>query len=255
MQRIVLIFIALLLVISSAAGIISEISKVYLQGKPLVIGNDTAVIGGKIQTGVSVVVPPGYAAEGVIDNAVMATVRITAINEAGVPNSAGSGVSINPEGLIVTSAHVVDKAVSVNVTFFNGLSFPAGISEIDSDRDIAVLSLGVQRDNLPAISLGDSQNVSPEDKITILGYPLGDFSVTPGIISRTHVPSGKYGGSTIQLDAIVLKGNSGGPVIDYNGNVIGIIVGSYYTEDPENRVQSGVAIPVDEAKLLLENMN
>jgi len=251
MKRIVLVIIALALAVSSAAGLASEISKVYYQGKPLIIYKDIVIINGKLQTGVPLTISTDRAEEGAINNTAKATVRITAFTEAGRTNTAGSGVNISPEGLIITSAHVIVDAISVSVTFFNGRSFPAVITAIDHQMDIAVLSLGVPRDNLPAISLGNSHDVRVGDEITIFGYPLGDFSVTPGTISRTNVPRGQYSVPSIHLDAIVLKGNSGGPVIDYYGNVIGIIVGSYYTEDEEQRVSSGVAIPIDEAKRLL----
>ena len=252
MKNFFLVLFALVLVLSSAAGVANELTKVFKYGKPLIIGKDTVIIDGKIQTVDPAVSGADPLEDAAINNAARATVRVTANTGAGKLNNTGSGVNISPDGVIITCAHVIDEAVSVRVTFFNGRSFPAEVKATDKEKDLAVLILNRSRENLPVIALGDSWEVWAGDGITILGYPFGDFTITPGTIERLGFPSqGKYNAPTLHIRATVLKGNSGGPVIDHNGDVVGIIAGSYETEDDSQTSRFGVAIAINEVKPLI----
>ena len=254
MKKFFLILIALILILSSAAGIANEITKVYVYGKPFIINKDTAIIDGRIQSGVSTMpIPAGMEVE-TVSSAAAATVRVTAFAGAGRANTGGSGFNLSPEGLIITCAHVVDEAKSVRVTFRSGASFPVTVKAIDSQKDVAILSLDVPRDDLPAVALGDSLDVRVGDEIVILGYPLGDFLVTAGTIERLSPPAqGDYLAPTLHISAAVMQGNSGGPVLARDGKVVGIITGSYTRQTDSQTHRFGVAVPINEATRLLNN--
>ena len=253
MKKVFLVIIALILVLSSAVGLANELTKVYVFGKPLIISKDAAIIDGKLQTGGAAALIPESWEAGVVNDAVAATVRVTAYNGAGRSNTGGSGFNLSPEGLIITCAHVVDEAKSLRVAFHSGVSFPATVLALDSQKDLAVLSLELPRDNLPTVALGDALDLRVGDELVILGYPLGDYVVTPGVLSRLSPPAlGDYRAPTLHLKAAVMKGNSGGPVINRAGAVVGVVSGSYNLQTDDQTIHYGVAVPINEAYRLLE---
>ncbi|TPW33166.1 Do family serine endopeptidase [Martelella alba] len=137
-------------------------------------------------------------------------------------SSLGSGFIIDPSGIIVTNNHVIDGATSIEVTLADGTSMPATLLGVDKETDLAVLKVEPEK-RLKAVSFGDSRKVRIGQWVLAIGNPFGlGGSVTLGIVSaRGRTLDGPYD-NFIQTDAAINKGNSGGPLFDMDGNVIGI---------------------------------
>ncbi|WP_176085814.1 Do family serine endopeptidase [Martelella sp. HB161492] len=137
-------------------------------------------------------------------------------------SSLGSGFIIDPSGIIVTNNHVIDGADSIEVTLADGTSMPATLLGVDKETDLAVLKVAPE-EPLKAVSFGDSRKVRIGQWVLAIGNPFGlGGSVTLGIVSaRGRTLDGPYD-NFIQTDAAINKGNSGGPLFDMDGNVIGI---------------------------------
>jgi 2-alkenal reductase len=139
------------------------------------------------------------------------------------PRASGSGVIISQDGYIVTNDHVVEGAESLAVTFADGSRHAATLVGTDPLVDIAIIRI---TDAVPAVALlGDSDALQPGETVIAIGSPLGDFknSVTAGVVSalnRTVPGSGQEG--LIQTDAAINHGNSGGPLVNLRGEVVGI---------------------------------
>ena len=134
----------------------------------------------------------------------------------------GSGFVISEDGFIVTNNHVIDKADEVIIEFFNGGELEAEIVGVDPKTDIALLK--VESDEpLPFVEFGDSDVARVGDWVMAIGNPLGQgFSVSAGIVSaRNRALRGSYD-DFIQTDAAINRGNSGGPLFNMDGDVIGV---------------------------------
>lgn len=142
--------------------------------------------------------------------------------------SLGSGFVFDPAGYILTNNHVVDGASSVTVTFPDGTVYPAIIAGRDVDADLAVLKINAGHD-VPAVSFGDSSKMRVGDWVLAVGNPFGMPSTnTAGIVSALHRQIGdtKFD-DFIQTDAAINKGNSGGPLFNMQGQVIGVNAAIY----------------------------
>ncbi len=171
--------------------------------------------------------------------------------------SVGSGFIVDKKGYIITNQHVIANAASVNVTLFGAgnVVCPAEIVLQDQDQDLAILKISLNRE-LPAAKLGDSEMIEVGDIVLAIGSPFGlEQTVTMGIISddrRDLTIDGKLYKDLIQADAAINKGNSGGPLINIHGEVIGINTAIYAPTGIFTGV--GFAIPINKAKLLLEQV-
>ncbi len=137
-------------------------------------------------------------------------------------NALGSGFIISPDGYIVTNNHVIDSADQISVELFGGGNLDAELVGRDPRTDIALLK--VTRDEpLPFVQFGDSDKARVGDWVLAIGNPLGQgFSVSAGIVSaRNRTLQGSYD-DFIQTDAAINRGNSGGPLFDMEGGVIGV---------------------------------
>lgn len=159
----------------------------------------------------------------------------------------GSGFIIKADGLVLTNAHVVDGASNVTVTLKDGREFTGKVLGKDELTDVAVVK--IQATNLPIAPLGNSEQIKPGEWAIAIGNPLGlDNTVTAGIISGTGRSSGVVGApdkrvSFIQTDAAINPGNSGGPLLNQQGQVIGMntaIIGGAQG--------LGFAIPINQAQ-------
>ncbi|MCM0594414.1 MAG: HhoA/HhoB/HtrA family serine endopeptidase [Gloeotrichia echinulata DVL01] len=162
----------------------------------------------------------------------------------------GSGFIIDKGGLILTNAHVVDEADKVTVRLKDGRTFEGKVQGIDEVTDLAVVKINAGN-NLPVASLGSSNNVQVGDWAIAVGNPLGfDNTVTLGIVSTLKRSSAQVGITDkrlefIQTDAAINPGNSGGPLLNGQGEVIGI-----NTAIRADAMGIGFAIPIDKAKAI-----
>ncbi|MBN1210133.1 MAG: Do family serine endopeptidase [Myxococcaceae bacterium] len=141
-----------------------------------------------------------------------------------VRQGAGSGVLVNPKGLVLTNNHVVADAVSITVRLDDGRSFPAEVVGRDPLTDVALLKIKSKVENLPSVALGDSDALRVGDWVLAIGNPFGlASSVSLGILSAKarDIQSGPYD-DFLQTDAAINPGNSGGPLFNMKGEVIGI---------------------------------
>lgn len=143
-----------------------------------------------------------------------------------VEHGIGSGVIISPNGYIVTNNHVVEGATNIAVTLSNRDYYSGKVVGTDPLTDLAVVKINAT--NLPTLAWGDSSQIKVGESVLAVGNPFGlfTFSVTHGIVSGVGRPSlsenRRVLGDMIQTDAAINPGNSGGPLVDSEGNVIGI---------------------------------
>ncbi|MEI6092361.1 MAG: Do family serine endopeptidase [bacterium] len=168
----------------------------------------------------------------------------------------GSGVLINKEGYIITNNHVVNAADKISVKLFDGKEYDAKVIGTDKETDIAVIKINAKKD-LPFAYLGDSSKVEVGEWVIAIGNPIGQSNtVTAGIVSAKGrlVPEVNSYNDFIQTDAAINPGNSGGPLINIDGEVIGINTaitrGSGFV--PIEGI--GFAIPVNNIKSNLEKL-
>jgi len=140
--------------------------------------------------------------------------------------SSGSGVIISSEGYIVTNNHVVESASDLSVILSDGTQLPAEVISTDIYADLAVLKADGE---MPAVAtIGNSDNLRSGETVIAIGSPLGEFrnTVTVGVISATgralDTGNGYFMEDLLQTDAAINHGNSGGPLVNLNGEVIGI---------------------------------
>lgn len=135
----------------------------------------------------------------------------------------GSGFFISEDGFIVTNAHVVKNGVNIIVELNDSQSFEAEVVGVDPKTDIAVLKIDAGGRKLPALPFGDSDSIRVGDHVLAIGNPMGlDFSVSAGIVSgRNRTLTGGYD-DFIQTDAAINSGNSGGPLLNMSGEVVGV---------------------------------
>jgi len=136
--------------------------------------------------------------------------------------SLGSGFVISSDGYIVTNYHVVENATDITVTFTDGLKLEAALIATDKETDLALLKVEPEI-SLSALSFGDSDNAKVGNWVMAIGNPYGlGGTVTAGIVSaRGRMLGGRYD-NFIQTDASINRGNSGGPLFDLDGKVIGV---------------------------------
>ncbi|HSY28628.1 MAG TPA: Do family serine endopeptidase [Burkholderiaceae bacterium] len=167
--------------------------------------------------------------------------------------SLGSGVLVSPQGFIVTNNHVVEAADEIEVALADGRKTVAKVVGIDPDTDLAVVKVDLQ--NLPAITLGHSEQARVGDVVLAIGNPFGvGQTVTMGIVSalgRNHLGINTFE-SFIQTDAAINPGNSGGALIDTNGNLLGINTAIYSRSGGSLGI--GFAIPVATVKTVMESI-
>ncbi|AFZ02989.1 HhoA/HhoB/HtrA family serine endopeptidase [Calothrix sp. PCC 6303] len=173
-----------------------------------------------------------------------------------VEQGTGSGFIIKADGSsgeILTNAHVVDGADTVRVTLKDGRSFQGKVMGKDALTDVAVIK--IQANNLPAMSLGNSDRLEPGEWAIAIGNPLGlDNTVTTGIISATGRSSNQIGApdkrvNYIQTDAAINPGNSGGPLLNASGEVIGM-----NTAIIQGAQGIGFAIPINTAQRIASQL-
>lgn len=171
-----------------------------------------------------------------------ATVTLRCLEEG--DTRSGSGFIVDPVGILVTNHHVVHGCDRVQAELANGDVYEViGVFALDPQKDLAILRIGGF--NLPAVELGDSDVVRPGDRIIVIGNPLGilEGSVTEGVVSGIRDFDGLH---VFQMDAAASPGNSGGPVADSAGRVVGVTTWKLTAGESLN-----FAVPINYARGLL----
>jgi putative serine protease PepD len=182
------------------------------------------------------------------------------ITAKGVSSSGtGTGFVIDTGGNIVTAAHVVDQASSVTVTLEDGTTRSATVVSKDGATDVALLKIDASGMTLHPLKLGSSSSLGVGDEVAAIGDPFGyQRSISTGIVSgvdRTvHAPNGFTVGHAIQTDAAVNPGNSGGPLLNASGQVIGIVDQIATNGGADQSSGVGFAVPIDLVKAELSKL-
>ena len=162
--------------------------------------------------------------------------------------SCGTGCIIDKRGIILTSAHVVDTGENVVVTMSNGQDYEARVlKRFGENKDIALLKINVSTE-LKTVKLGNSEKIKVGQKVLAIGNPFGfNGTLTQGIISRID-----YNKNRIQTDAAINPGSSGGPLLNKDGEIIGINQAIYNPDNNISNIGIGFAIPINLIKEYLK---
>jgi len=174
----------------------------------------------------------------------------------------GSGYIISSDGYIVTNDHVAGNATKITITLTDGRSFDAKIIGSDNASDICLLK--IDGDDLPFVTLGNSDDIIIGEWVIALGNPFGLFelndkpTVTVGVISATGMNldaiNNRYYLNMIQTDASINGGNSGGPLVNSLGEVIGMNTLIFTSGNSSGSIGLGFAIPVNKIKRIIEEL-
>ncbi len=169
----------------------------------------------------------------------------------------GSGSIIDTKGHILTNHHVVANAQKLEVTLADGSKWPAKLVGSDPDSDLAVIKIDAPKEKLKTVPMGDSKNLKIGQKVLAIGNPFGlQRTLTTGIVSsvgRTiRSDSGTLIEDVIQTDAAINPGNSGGPLLNSDGEIIGI--NSAILSPSGGNVGIGFAVPVNTAKRVVPEL-
>ena len=196
-----------------------------------------------------------------VDSTVGITISGTTQNFFGQPTqfaASGSGFIISEDGYILTNHHVIEGADSVTVSLHDGTQYEATIIGSDESNDVALLK--VDATGLQPVSIGDSDQVVVGEQVIAIGNPLGEltFSMTAGYISALDRAINTDGTpiNMLQTDAAINSGNSGGPLFDMNGNVIGITTAKYSGSTSSGTSIEGIgfAIPINDAMTIVNDL-
>ncbi|NLY28752.1 MAG: DegQ family serine endoprotease [Alcaligenaceae bacterium] len=167
-----------------------------------------------------------------------------------VPRGVGSGFIISEDGYIITNNHVIAQAHGIYVTLTSGKEYKADVVGTDARTDIAVLKIDAK--GLPVLPIGSSNELKKGQWVLAIGSPFGlESTVTAGIVSAINRDTGDYL-PFIQTDVAVNPGNSGGPLIDLNGRVVG--VNSQIVSQSGGFMGISLAIPIDEAMRVVSQL-
>ena len=171
--------------------------------------------------------------------------------------SAGSGFILTTDGYIVTNYHVVENAETVKVSLYNGDEYEARYVGGDEEYDIAVIK--IEGTDLPAVTLGDSSALNVGDHVLAIGNPLGEltFSMSGGMVSSVNRAINVDGTpfNMIQTDASINSGNSGGPLFNQYGEVVGIVSAKYSSSAGGASVEGlGFAIPMNDVVAMIQDI-
>ena len=176
----------------------------------------------------------------------------------------GSGFIYDSDGYIITNAHVVENSVEIMVTLANGTQHKVEVVGIDEKTDLAIIKI-IDRGQYPAAELGNSDDIILGEWVIALGNPFGLFSeskmpiATAGIISSLHMDfgfqqSGRIYQDMIQTDASINSGNSGGPLVNADGQVVGINTFIFSGANSTGSIGIGFALPINRAIGIIDEL-
>jgi len=170
-----------------------------------------------------------------------------------IEGSVGTGVVILDKGVILTNIHVVAGAKRIGLVFADGMEADAVVTGTRPEDDLAVLQASAIPDDLQAATLQSTSGLSPGDFVTAVGFPFGiGPSVSSGVVSGLRREHRSPGGkrlltNLIQFDAAVNPGNSGGPLLNASGEVVGIVTGILNPTEQRVFIGIGFAVPIENA--------
>ena len=177
---------------------------------------------------------------------ILATTNVNVFGQVSSSAASGTGFVISDDGYIITNCHVIEGSDSIEVSMYDGSTYSATVVGEDSTNDIALLK--IEASNLQPVSIGDSDQLQVGEMVVAIGNPLGEltYSQTVGYISALDRTINTDGTpiNMLQTDAAINPGNSGGPLLDMDGNVIGITTAKYASDEIEGL---GFAIPINDA--------
>ncbi|MGI9216420.1 MAG: S1C family serine protease [Hydrogenophaga sp.] len=186
-----------------------------------------------------------------------AVVRVEALarNKRGemVEQGVGTGVVITDKGTILTNLHVVQSAQAVRLVFADGSTSDAQLAGVQPEHDLAVLQALTIPDDFHAATLRSTHDLKPGDEVVAVGFPFGiGPSTSAGVVSGLgrsfRAPEGEQDiGNLIQFDAAANPGNSGGPLVTMDGEVVGIVTGILNPTSHRTFVGIGFAVPIESA--------
>ena len=207
--------------------------------------------------------PPGAIYQQNVDAVVLISARVTTssgmFGQTTTGVSTGSGFVLTEDGYVVTNHHVVDKASGVTVTMHDGTEYEAEVVGSDSTNDVAVLKI-TEDVQLQAVSIGSSDALNVGDQVVAIGNPLGDLTstLTVGYVSAKgrNVTTDNTTINMIQTDAAINSGNSGGPLFNSQGEVVGITTAKYSGSSSSGASIEGIgfAIPIDDVMPLVDDL-
>jgi len=183
---------------------------------------------------------------GVVEITVTTSAAASPFGGSGTAKAQGSGWVYNSSGNIVTNEHVVDGASSISVRFWNGKTYSASVVGTDKSTDLAVIKVDAPSSELHPLSVGNSADLQVGNGVVAIGSPFGlEETVTSGIVSALHraieAPNNFTINDSVQTDAAINHGNSGGPLLNSQGQVVG--VNAQIRSDSGGNEGVGFAIP------------
>jgi putative serine protease PepD len=224
-------------------------------------GSKTVVREVTVSGGTPTAAASGASASSVYQSAYRGVVEITVSTNSsplgGQAQAQGSGFVYDGAGHIVTNEHVVEGANSVSVRFWNGATYKASVVGTDPSTDVAVIKVNAPSSILHPIALGNSSALKVGQTVVAIGSPYGlEETVTQGIVSALHremtAPNGFTIADSIQTDAAINHGNSGGPLLDLSGRVIGI--NAQIKSDTNENTGIGFAVPSNTVKSIVSQL-
>jgi S1-C subfamily serine protease len=199
----------------------------------------------------------GLSAATIYERVNRGVVEIATTSFAGGQAAQGSGFVYDEQGHVVTNQHVVAGANDINVRFAGGATYPAELVGTDRSTDLAVIKVDAPASVFEALRLGDSSAVRVGDPVVALGSPFGlEGTITSGIVSALHrqmtAPNRFTINDSIQTDAAINHGNSGGPLLDSSGRVIG--VNAQIESDGGGSDGVGFAIPSNTVRSIVSQL-
>lgn len=165
----------------------------------------------------------------------------------------GTGVVIDERGLVLTSLHVVAGAGRLGIRFADGFETEAGVASRDPANDLAVLQVDVMPEGVPPAAMVSTDGLSLGDEVVVVGHPFGigpsvSYGVISGLNRQYSTPDGEFGfDNLIQFDAAANPGNSGGPLVNRDGEVLGVVSSIYNPTEQRVFIGIGFAVPIETA--------
>ncbi|MCG9967292.1 serine protease [Pelotomaculum terephthalicicum JT] len=170
-----------------------------------------------------------------------------------VEQKTGTGFNIDPSGVIITNHHVIEDTLNMTITFPDGKVYKAARWSSKPESDLAVIVL--EAEGLPAVPVGTTTPPAPGDKIKLVGNPLALNSIMVEGNVGQYLRVKDMQGKIFSIDAPIYPGNSGSPVFNMNGQVVGVVFGSISWQEGGNEKAAGVAVTIDEALALISALH